>query len=791
MTNPLLSFEREDYFVTQGVKTSAIAGLGAAFDIAKPESGFNPEYRLQSEIYRDVRGALDISQPGPGPATVKFGDHIFSPDISGRLTSQNFQPDDDTLGRMIEELKANDIEAPEAFTPEALEARRSGVLAELKADRAEARDILERSPAPGTLGFLGAVGAEFTDPINLATIPIGAPIRAGLLATVAIEAVINAAIEGLQTPGRNAFLRMIDEEEQGILANMAVGAVFGAAIGGGVKGVQVAAPKIGKLSSAALARSGRLFDRALKRRVAEAAAGSTDAEARGIGQAVTDDLDDLDAASTTEAPEAEREHEARAQEAVAAAIEGREPNMSDRPISAVPRGSIINGEIEEVLPGELEVMPELFQFKSEADAAGVTDKLRDVPEWRSERAGTILVYEFDNGLRAVADGHQRTALAKRIMAADPSQEIKMAARVFREADGFTPERVRGIAALKNIAEAADGMTAALARDAAKVLRMDPGAIAELPAGPGIARAQALSNLSEDAFQLLINDVIPDRFAEIIGREVENRDLHMAMVRLLERAEPSTVTQAEAIIRQAKAAPIEKTVTEDLFGTQEIAESLYLERAKVLESSMRMIREDKRTFATLTKRGDKIEGTGKNKLDQATNKEVSARLDEILTAIDRLAYRAGPISEALNDGAKTYKETGKLKDAATEVFDAIRDHVERNGLGDSARAGAGKRAAQPESKGAKTPDTFQGFDDPVEGPGAKEQIEATRIERTAEPEPEPKAAALDTSEGAAWRDLEIETETETGATVSLKAGAVYDAIELRRDKARKILECLNG
>jgi len=86
---------------------------------------------------------------------------------------------------------------------------------------------------------------------------------------------------------------------------------------------------------------------------------------------------------------------------------------------------------------------------------------------------------------------------------------------------------------------------------------------------------------------------------------------------------------------------------------------------------------------------------------------------------------------LNDGAKGYKETGRLKDAAQRVADAVRQEVERNGLAGRGD-GVSKRNAEPPRPSAKAPDPLEGFSDPVNGEGVRAQIANTRIEPAAEP-----------------------------------------------------------
>lgn len=705
-TNPL-----EPNFASGG-QPSFGESVGAGFDLGIT-SGSVAANRRQQEA---------LGGWAPIFTSVVQGQLDLPPDLQKSLFDQGFDPDEKTLtdlsAWMSEEGEALGLTLTDDMDPAKVIERREAITATAQERAQDAQRRLAQGSAFG--GFVGAVGAEFTDPLNIATLAVGAPARAGILATAGIEALVNAAIEGLDTPNRNAIARELGLPESSALENAVIGGAFGAVAGGGLRGLQLATPPVVR-AAAGLVRSTR--DR---KAMAQALRDDPDPAISSLADQVLDDVTEAELATGggRASSEAMTEHEGRVAQAASDALRGVDPEMPDRPVTAVPQSSILNGEIEEVDPRNLVVEPVRFQFKSEADTGGLTDKLRDVPEWRSERAGVVLVYESFDGTRFIADGHQRTGLARRIMERDPAQEIRLAAKVFREADGFSAENVRVIAALKNIAEAADGMTTKMARDAAKVLRSDPAAVRELPSGPGVSRAQDLTALSDDAFALVINDVVPDRFAATVGRLVKDPAMHLPIMRLLERTSPATEAQADAIVRQALATPVSREVTEDLFGTSEQVESLFLERAKVLERAMRMLRDDERTFRTLTDRGETIEGRAGNKLDAVGNAVNRKRIEEAMAAIQKLAYRAGPVSEALDNGAKSYKDNGKLGDAAGSVVSAINDELERNGLA-GLGAGEPRRAAKSQSPSEPTPDPNAEFGEPG-GAGADAQIANTRI-----------------------------------------------------------------
>jgi hypothetical protein len=716
-----------DPVFSRGPRASFGETVSASFQREQEVGELTDEVDLDREIYAPFEAFFN-STVRPMDETLSrhgmVGSGPVSQETFDALTDQGWHPDDATLTKFLGEMDAAGISYPDDIRPDAIGKRRAELEA-AKVKRVKVLDeTLSRSSGASGLGaqFAGGIGASLDNIETIATLPIGATARMGILATALTEGAVAGATEVVSTPERNEFLQRLNLPEESLIQNVAQSFAVGATLGGTIRTAREYAPQ----AAAAVGRS--ITNRATRKAMADLGRASEDAEARAAGNAVARDLEDEEAAVTNPDADTVREHEARAQQAAMAA-RGEDLDMPDRPVIASPRQSIINGEIEEVDPQNMLVQPEVFQFKSDIVApGGVTPKLAKVGSWSPERAGIVLVYEYADGRRAIADGHQRTALANRIMAQDPSQKITLAAKVFKEADDFTVEDMRVLAAFKNIAESADGMTSKMSMDAAKVLRIKPDAISNLPAGPGIARARELSALSDDAFSMAINKAIPEDQAALVGRLVADQGMQAPIMRLLQKVDPDTQAQAESIIQQALAAPRVETETFDLFGGRVETESLYLERAKVLERAMRMMKDDRSIFRTLTDRADTIEGSGANRLDAATNREVREATERAMVAVQALAYRAGPISEALNNGAKAYKTSGKLADAASAVVSAVRDEVRRNGLagGGTGRAG---RAAKPARSGAEAPDPNDQFSDPVSSPGVDAQIEQTRIDPT--------------------------------------------------------------
>jgi hypothetical protein len=105
----------------------------------------------------------------------------------------------------------------------------------------------------------------------------------------------------------------------------------------------------------------------------------------------------------------------------------------------------------ELNPEAIHTDPSAYQFRSGGDLNGVTDKGRiHANHWDATKySDPIIVHQRLNGAYYVADGHHRLDLAKRTNAMGTGPG-KLKAYVLREADGYTTEDVKIIAAEKNI-----------------------------------------------------------------------------------------------------------------------------------------------------------------------------------------------------------------------------------------------------------------------------------------------------------------------------------------------------
>lgn len=362
------------------------------------------------------------------------------------------------------------------------------------------------------------------------------------------------------------------------------------------------------------------------------------------------------------------------------------------PVEAAPRQAPppplpIDRTERQFNPSDLKVDAKRFQFKEGGDEAGVTDRLKGVKKWDPIKSGVTLVWEDLNGDFYIADGHQRHGLASRLE--KEGQEPKIRAVVLREADGVTSEDARAIAAAKNIAEGTGN-----AVDAAKILRSRPDMGVDLPPTSALVRdAQGLATLSDDAFGMVINKKVPAGYAAQVGRLAPDPKTHAELLGLLAKEQPDNAIEAESMIRDALEAPAVQSTMEDMFGSAEVTQILFKERAQVLSAAATAIRKDRAAFSTLVREEARLTGAG-NKLATQSNAERATQDAEILATLQAQARRKGPIADALAAAAKRLN-AGESRQIV--VRDFLND-LRRSSAPTGADGGSPGAAGRPDQEG---------------------------------------------------------------------------------------------
>ncbi len=603
-------------------------------------------------------------------------------------------------------------------------------------------------------GFIGSLGADarlmIQDPLYGAMNIVGggAARKAGSLAITNIsraalfEGLLNVGIEGSNTPAIAAWRDRVGLKYDAETIKMQLGGAFvgGAAFGGAIATPLELLARRGDTPGAIIGQEmNRAIDEMSLQDIHEKILGLSDREIGEGLKALQDDGVELPpvargAQEELQAQEDlfndnplddELEHMRRALDADAAIRDEDVAPIPEQPAAPIKPQDIndadnLDGTVFRFNPSDIEVDARAFQFKEGGDEFGVTERLQGVTKWDPVKAGQIVVYEFADGRRVIADGHQRLGLAKRIKSQDPDQDPVIYGTMLREADGITPEQARVMAAMKNIAEGSG-----TAIDAAKVLRLEPGRISELPPRSNLVRqARDLVDLSDEAFGAVINDVVPTNYAAIVGRLVKDQDKQIAVMQLLADAEPANVTQAEAIVRQALEAEFDTAVQVGLFGEELVTESLFKERARVLDAALKTLKRDRTVFRSLVENRARIEGEG-NVLAMDQNQSRSEIDGQAIQLVQTVANRRGPLSDALTAAARDLKETGNAGRSSGSFVDAVRDAVGRGDF-DGADVGDAGRAVDVEAEGSRLAaspgrEELAAFDDP-DGPAVKQQAD---------------------------------------------------------------------
>ena len=154
----------------------------------------------------------------------------------------------------------------------------------------------------------------------------------------------------------------------------------------------------------------------------------------------------------------------------------------------------------------------------------------------------------------------------------------------------------------------------------------------------------------------INGVITPEYAAIVGKYIDGSANQLATIKLLQRTNPQNATQAESIVAQAKTIGFEKAEQAGLFGDEVIAESAFLSRAKILDATIKFLKDQKSVFKTLVDDASVIEQYG-NKLSKLTNSQKDKVYGQAIETIKQNANNVGPIADNLTTIAKEFEAAG--------------------------------------------------------------------------------------------------------------------------------------
>lgn len=711
----MIQFDRSDVYDLGNVPTISepVPSFAANFFAARESMKLNDQSQSKDKILQELWGPIveelnetfpnqgflgrDFENPGD---FLNIGLGIYSTQ-GGPQDRYNF-----AVNNIMKFMDTNQESLPDSLKGITIDS-----LEQIAKDRARAaRKFNEELAArnldfSATLGqFTGGVTGIIDDPVNAFGI-MGASAKT-LWRFALTEAVIGAGVGALAETGVKEWYDELgyDYTYQDFIRNVGFNAVGGAVFGTGIK---LSAQSVRK-GWDALSKSGRANEDS--RAVADAAEAAEEFEADNPF-------------TEPDLPPAQAEHNNRAVAAEAAVENNKAPVMpTETTIEPTPEmiqaaTDNLDGVMFNIPAREAVIDAKRFQFKEGGDEYGVTERLQGVTEWDPVKAGTVIFWEDAQGKVFIADGHQRAGLARRIMDQDPSQDIKLIGYKLREVDDISADKARVIAAMANIAQGTGTVV-----DAAKVLRIEPGRIAELPPQSVLVRqAKDLVNLSNDAFGAIVNDVIPANYGAIVGRLIDDPELQQAAITVLSKSDPSNAFQAEAIVRQVRETDLVKETQVSLFGDEDVATSLYSERAKVLDRTVKLLRADKSSFENLSKNAERIEAEG-NKLAKDQNQRRADQDGQAITLLQALANRKGTLSDELSAAARSAKDQGYAA-AARNFAESVRRGVERGDFDRAATGDVGRAvdvAPQSRTDAIEDEPTLEGFDEPT-GPASEAQV----------------------------------------------------------------------
>ena len=535
-------------------------------------------------------------------------------------------------------------------------------------------DIADRSTGMGTFGnFAGSFSALVTDPLVLGTLPVGAMYKVPTTALAAawrvawVEGLIGTAVEipiQIKAQGFRKEVGLKTEVELfgqkvnlGVLNTLTVGAgsfVLGGLIQGLIKGVPNATGTLRKALNKSSDEEINKISKALKIENPEELSKVKQPENPFEESKATSQLD--------------TENHNAAQSMVLNDIK-----KEIKPIEAAIKSKSVNeitANNKIFKPEEIEFDPVNFQYKTDGDKRGVSNKLAEVKEWDNVAAGTIMVFEFANGKKAIVDGHQRLGLAKRLSA--QGKKIDLLAYVIREADGITPEAAMIKGLMVNLMN-----NTGTASDAAKILRSRYGVDFEeikkfLPPRTNLVRNTfGLTQLSDDAWGMVSNNKQLENLGAKVGEIIEDKSLHANIIKILQDKKFSTVGELEQTLRLTNTLPKTVTKQDTLFGTDFFAETLLVERSQLLNWAKKNINKRSAAFKTIVENDTTLQKAG-NKLNKLNNEEQRVIYEQVGERIDKVATTAGAeLSDKLTKAAQLLKD-GKRSDAEKFFQQAIDD-----------------------------------------------------------------------------------------------------------------------
>lgn len=365
------------------------------------------------------------------------------------------------------------------------------------------------------------------------------------------------------------------------------------------------------------------------------------------------------------------------------------------PQGPVSRGNTVRMPMAQAVRS-LKLDPRTYQFK-ESDAAGVTGALRGVQEW-DPNAPPIMVHERADGSLYIADGHQRfnkyLELAKR---GQVLPDLEM--RVYREADGWTTDKIVRLASLRNIQEGT-----AKALDIARLVwnggDLSPSELARIPVsgqsdiGAKFQRGFNLAKIQDPAARsMVINGEVNPEYAAAVGKHITDPELQLATLAAMRRANLRSLTEADEWVQAANRRGLMKKEPGQpvLFDSNDVAWALIEHEAKVAAAVKRELGARRSAFANVVKNAEELSGVG-NVLIEGENLKQLDLTKRLGVYFDHLkGLRGSNTDQALATVVRGVADGSvSLDDAVRVVLRAVQQDLERPDILTSIATGTTER-----------------------------------------------------------------------------------------------------
>jgi hypothetical protein len=331
-------------------------------------------------------------------------------------------------------------------------------------------------------------------------------------------------------------------------------------------------------------------------------------------------------------------------------------------------------QVQRVPTSRILADPERFQFKSAGvvdPKAGVTSQLRDVEKWDDLSGGVLYLWEDEAGQVFVVNGHHRLDLAKRLKVPEVNAVID------READGISAAEARARGALTNVRGGNGEPT-----DVARFLK-DTGGDLEALRQDGVSprsrlatRGAALAQLDEGLFQRVLYGQLDEDAAVIIGAELPGDVANQRAVADILATRELNQKELRALIAEARG-DVVRLQQETLFGTDEVARSTLVERAKLRAYVQEQLSKDRRLFGFVGREERASElARGQNRINVEASQKLAQESARAEAYFNALAGSEGEVAQALRAGAEQLIRGEQADAVKRETLEAVRAAIVR-------------------------------------------------------------------------------------------------------------------